>query len=113
MVQTNVGTLAHIGWLLAAINFGTENADVGKVTITLGKIEAVAHNELIRHFKPDIIDIDTGEATAGFIEHRAHLDAGHIAIAHHVQQVVQRQTRIDNVFDNQDVTAFDAFVQVL
>lgn len=45
-------------------------ADVGKITVALGKINAVANNKFIRYFEADPVGFDVDFAPGWFIEQR-------------------------------------------
>lgn len=46
--------------LFAAVNFGPQHADIREVAVALREIEAVADDELIGHFKPDVVHLHIG-----------------------------------------------------
>lgn len=61
---------------------------------------------MIGNDKPVVIDRDVDLATVRFAKQRADSDAGRLARLDVVDEVIQRQAGVNNIFDDQDVPAF-------
>ena len=88
-------------------------ADVGKVSIFLVKIQAVADHEHIRDLKAHVIRFDGNDAARVLIEQRGELQAGRVVRPQHFLQVAIGAARVEDVFHHQHIAAFDADVEVL
>ena len=94
--------------LRGLVDAGTQDAHVPKVTVELAVIEAVAHDELVRDREPDVVDGDVHEPAGRLVEQRADPERPRVLAAQVPEQVVERQARVDDVLDEQDVAAVDA-----
>ena len=63
--------------------------------------------------KPDVVDRDVDEPAGGLVEQRADPQRRRVLAAEVADEVVERQARVDDVLDDQDVLALDARRQVL
>jgi hypothetical protein len=87
---------------------------VGQVPVLLGQIEAVPHEELVRHGEADVANgkvVD--EPPVGAVEERHRCERGRIAEPEGLAEVVERQPGVDHVLDDEDVAPRDLLVEVL
>src|SRR5215217_3405232 len=91
----------------------TQNGDVRQVPVPLRKIEAVADHVPVRDLEPDVPDGHLDLAAAVLHEQRADLQRRGVAGAEVPEQVRQREARIDDVLEDQDVAALDVYVEIL
>src|SRR4051794_39089298 len=90
-----------------------QRGDVRKVAVALGVVEPVADREAVRDLEADEADGKLDLAPRGLRQQRADLKRGRVARAEVAHEVLQRETRVDNVLDDQDVAALDRLVEVL
>src|SRR5699024_4511709 len=90
-----------------------ENAHIGQVAVMFVIVKAVAHHELVRHFKAAVVGGDVGLAAAGLAEDGAQPHAAGVAQFQHRHQVGQGDAGVQDVFDDQHVLAGEVLVQVL
>src|SRR5690242_19994688 len=88
------------------------DGDVRQVAISFGEVQAVTHDELVGNLEPKIIDRHFFLAPLKLVEQRRKLHACRPARFQIGQQVTQREPRVDDVFDDDDVAAFDGDVQI-
>src|SRR5205823_4721375 len=95
------------GWLVA------DDGDVREVSVLTGIVQPVSHDELVLDAEPDVIDLDVNLPPRRFAEQarRAHVARG--TRLEDVLQVREREPRVDDVFDDQDVAPFDRAVEIL
>src|ERR1041384_8084215 len=93
--------------------FAIENGDVRKVAVQLLIIHSVTDDKDIGDVKPAIGDRQVNNSSRRFIEKRTDVDAGRVALAQDPEQVVCRQTGVDDVFDQEDMSARDTLFQIL
>ena len=82
--------------------------------VALVEVEPVADEELVRHREADVTDREVvDESPVGAVEEGDGVQRRGRAQRQRLADVVERQTRVDDVLDEQDVAAFDRGVQVL
>ena len=82
--------------------------------VALVEVEPVADEELVRHRETDVTDREVvDEPPVGAVEEGDRVQRRGRAQRQRLADVVERQTRVDDVLDEQDVAAFDRGVQVL
>jgi hypothetical protein len=87
---------------------------VGQVAVTLLEVEPVAREQLVGHGEAHVADGHVLDQPAvGAVEQRYRGEGGRVAERKCLAEVVERQARIDDVLDDQDVAARDLRVQVL
>src|ERR1041384_63717 len=89
------------------------HANVRQVAVALGEIQSVANNKLIGNLKPEIVDWNFFLTTLKFVEQCCQLHARRASRFQIGQQIVQRESGIDDVFNYEDVPAFDGHVEIL
>jgi hypothetical protein len=87
---------------------------VGQVPVALLEIEAVSNEELVGHREADVADGHVlDQAAVRAVEERHGRQRGGIAEGKRLAEVVERQTGVDDVLDDQDVAARDLRVEIL
>jgi hypothetical protein len=87
---------------------------VGQIAVALLEIEPVAHEQLVGHREADVADRHVlHQAAIGAVEKRHRGERGGVAERERLAEVVERQARVDDVLDDQDVAAGDLRVQIL
>ena len=92
----------------ARVDLGAQDAHEPEVAVVLAVVEAVADDELVRDREADVVDRDVDEAPGRLVEQRADPERAGVLAAQVAEQVVERQARVDDVLDDQDVLALDA-----
>src|SRR5262249_16412398 len=88
--------------------------EIGKVPPALVDVEPVAEEERVRHREADVGNGQlVDEPAVGPVEQRYGGKRRGIAERQRAGQVVQRQTRVDDLVDEDDVPTFDLRVEVL
>jgi hypothetical protein len=88
--------------------------EVRQIAVALPEIEPVAHEQLVGHRETHVADGHVlHEAAIGAIEERHRGERGRFAERECLAEVVERQARVDHVFDDQDVAAGDLRIQIL
>src|SRR5581483_4854983 len=90
-----------------------ENGEIPEVPVPLLIVEPVTHDELRSDPKPFVPHIEFRTLPSLFREQRADLERFRTPRLQVPEEVVQRETRVDDVFYNEDVLAFDLMVEVL
>ena len=86
--------------------FGRDVAEVGQRAPALLEPEAVAGEQLVRHREADVAEADVlDEAAVGAVEQRDGRDARRAALRERPRQERERQPRVDDVLDEDDVAA--------
>ena len=91
----------------ARVYLRLQNTYEWKVSVALGKIEPVADDEGIGDLETKVVGLRFYAAAARLIEERHDFDAGRLARADSIQQVMQSQSSVDNIFDDKYVPTFD------
>src|SRR5829696_8018518 len=110
-----VGTCAKCRWTKGrrAPASGVQDRHVGQVPVPLGVVEPVPDDEAVGDLEPHVAGAELHPAALGLREQRAHLERAGSARAEVAQQVLQRQARVDDVLDDEDVATLDRGVEVL
>ena len=88
--------------------------EVGQVAEALVEVETVAHEELVRDREPNVAHRQIVDKPAvGPIEQGHGCDRARPAQDERLRQRVQRQARVDDVLDEQDVLPDDVEVEIL
>src|SRR5256714_2016108 len=90
-----------------------EHAHVGQVSVPLGEVEAVADHEAIRDLEADVAHGNVDLAPLRLRQERADLERRRLPRLEVPHQVRERETRVDDVLDDQDVAPGDVDVEVL
>src|SRR5215467_2657153 len=83
-----------------------------EVSVALLVIHAVADHEHVRDLESAIGDGQIDQASGGLVEKGADFDAGRVALLERFQEVCAGQSCVDYVFNQQNISSFDAFVEV-
>lgn len=86
--------------------------DEGQVAIALPMIQPIAHNELVWKIEASVLEGNIGQAPSRPIQQRSYLQAGGMASAKHLQDVVQGEAGIYDILDDQKVLPLDAGFEV-
>src|SRR6266567_3129191 len=100
-------------WEGFGVDLGLQRADEREVAEPFVEVEPVAHDEHRRDLEAAVPDVERNLLGLGLLQQRAHLEAGRLASPEVLQQVVQREPRVDDVLDQQDVPPGDLVVEVL
>src|SRR5262249_46642679 len=84
-----------------------------QVAVALRHVEAVADDEVGRDGEPNVAQVEVDPLLALLHQQGADLHALGLAGVEVAPQVVQRETAVDDVLDDEDVAAFELGVEVL
>ena len=98
---------------MPGVDVRLQDPDIGQVTVTSREVEPVPDHEGVGNLEAEVVGVHVHAPPTRFVQERHYLDAGRIARAQVLQQIVQRQAGVDDIFYHQDVTAFDTFIQIL
>src|SRR3974390_3747119 len=74
------------------------DANIWKITVLLGVIEAVADNELVRNLEPDVIALQGELAPRWLVEQRSDFQAPRLARQKHLFSIRHGQSGVENCF---------------
>lgn len=95
------------------VDLRLEYADVRQPPELLSVIQAVADHKFIADGESDVFDLDIALVCLGLVEQGTDRQASGSAIPQDPSQIIQGQTSVSNIFDDQDVASFDADIQIL
>lgn len=98
--------------LLSAVNMRRKNRDIAQVAVVLGVVEAIPNDKLDRDIKTDVGNVNVDLECFGLAEHCANFDRSRTTALQVFLEPRERQTRIDDVLNNQHVTVSNVGVQV-
>src|SRR3990172_1624063 len=90
-----------------------EHTHEGKVPVALGEVEAVADHEAVGNLEADVAAVDVALAPLRLGHERAHVERGRLARLERAQEVREREARVDDILDDEDVPSLDRDVEVL
>jgi phosphoglycolate phosphatase-like HAD superfamily hydrolase len=90
-----------------------EDADVIDTAVALGVVHAIADDELVGNFEGHVVGFDGNEASLRFVEAGCDFERCWLVLEHEAAQIAERKAGVENVFDDDDVLAFDGVVDVL
>src|SRR5206468_7293762 len=90
-----------------------QDTHIGQIPVPLGEIEAVADHEAVRDLEAHVADVDLDLAPIRLRQQGADLEAGRRPGLEVPDEVGERQPRVDDVLDHEDVAPFDVDVEVL
>jgi len=93
--------------------FFGEEADVVYAAIALGIVHAVADDELVRDLEGHVVGFDGDEAALRLVEAGGDLEGGGFVLEHQAAEITECKAGVEDVFDDDDVLAFDGVVNVL
>ncbi len=103
----------YLAYILVPSGFFGEEADVFYVAVDLGVVHAVADDEVVGDFEGDVVGLDGDEAAIGLVEAGGDLERGGFVLEHEAAEVGHGEAGVEDVFDEDDVLAFDGVVDVL
>src|SRR6185437_13469756 len=86
---------------------------VGQITVALGIIHSIADDEQVRYGESDVICVDLLNTTGGLVEERRDAQRFWSLLEEYLAEVGEGEARVEDVFDDEDVLAFDGLIQVL
>ena len=89
------------------------NGDEGEMPELAGVVESVADNELVLDFESDIFNRYVHLSSAGLAQEAGGFQARRIAGAKDFLKVGQRDARVDDVFDDDDMAVFERNIEIL
>src|ERR1017187_407672 len=95
------------------LGLAVEDADVVEVAVFFGVVQPVTHYKFVGDLEADVVDVDGPQAAFGLVEQGGDADGVGLALVEQMHEVVESDACIHNVFDNQDVGAFERNVEVL
>ena len=97
--------------LFAAV--GGHEADVGEVAVALGEVHAVTDDEEVGDGEADVISFDFLDAAGRLVEECGDAQGFWLLLEEEFAQVREGESGVEDVFDDEDVFAFDGLVEVL
>ena len=94
-------------------DFSGEDADVVDASVALGVVHAVADDELVGDLEGYVVGFDGDEAALGFVEAGGDLERRGFVLEHEAAEIAEGEAGVEDVFDDDDVLAFDGVVDVL
>lgn len=98
---------------LFRINFFFQYADIRQVPIRAVIIQAVADDEGVGNFKAVVIDVDVDLPARRLAQQGSQLDRISAAVFQIGHEIAQRNARIDDILDDEDILSGDVVVHVL
>lgn len=89
-----------------------EETDIFNSAIALGIVHAVADDELVGDFESDIVGFDRNEAPFRFVETGGDFERGWFVLEHQAAKIAEGEASIENIFDEDDMFAFDRVIDV-
>ena len=96
-----------------ASDFGGEDADVFDAAVALGVVHAVADDEFVGDLEGDVVGFDGDESALGFVETGGDFQRRGFVLEHEAAEIAEGEAGVEDVFDDDDVLAFDGVVDVL
>src|SRR3954471_10508015 len=92
---------------------GLQRSDERQVAVLLRVVQAVADDELVGDVEAEVADVEVHLLDAFLAQERGDLERGGLASGEVPQQVFERQARVDDVLDDQDVEVAEVVIEVL
>src|SRR5581483_3931645 len=102
-----------LSWRLCGFHGLLQDTDVAQVAVILREIESIAYDEFVGDLETDIRHLDRALSAIGLIQQGRDAQRFGAALFQYVDQVVQRDAAVDDVFDDENVMAFNGYVEVL
>lgn len=90
----------------------SQDPNAGEIAIALGIIESITHHKFIGDAEANVIGTNRSDATLGFIEQDRDPQALGLALLEHAQQVLQRHSGVEDIFDDNNGFSLDAAIQI-
>jgi len=84
-----------------------------RVAVVLGVVQTITHDELVRNRKAHVNSPGPAQPPFRLVEQRGDADRFRLALLEHVNQIGERDTAVDNVFNHKTFRTFDGNVEVL
>jgi len=88
-------------------------ADVRQISVALGVVHAVTDDEEVGNGEADIIRVDFLNAAGGLVKQRGNAQGFGVLLHEELAQIGEREAGVEDVFDDQDILAFDGLVVIL
>src|ERR1700761_1388373 len=89
-----------------------KHADIGHIPVSLGVIESISDNELVRNRKSDIVRVHGSDPPLRLIQQNRNPNTLRLALLKYPQQILQRHSSVENVFHNDHRFALDARIEI-
>jgi hypothetical protein len=89
-----------------------EDADVGEVAIAFVVVEAVADHEFVGNDEAEVIGANVGDAAFDLVEKDSNAEMFGLALFEETKEIFEGEPGVENIFDDEDGTAFDADVEI-
>src|SRR5215211_3625684 len=96
--------------LFCAKDVWVQNADKRQVPIASCIVKSISNHKFVRDVKSNPIDLDPERIVFVLFQQRHNLDAGGIPPPEVVEQVIEGQATVYDVFDNQNMPIGDVLV---
>lgn len=94
------------------VHFFFQYANIWQIAVTAVIVQAISDDERVGDFKPVVIDRDIYFAARWLAKKRRNPDRTGTPFQEEGLQLAERNACIDDIFDNQDITASDITVQI-
>ncbi len=91
---------------------GRHETDIGQVAETLRIVHAVADHKVVGDLESDIVGVDLFQAARRLVEQRGDAQRSGLVLLKEAAQETQGEAGIEDVFDDDDVLAFDRLVEI-
>src|SRR5712691_2044962 len=108
MTELNSETFGPGGSVLVA-----DDGDVGEVSVLLGIVQSVSNDEFVLDGEADVFHRHVDLAARRLAEETRGPQVPRRAGAEDVLQIRQREARVDDVFDDDDIASQDGAVEIL
>jgi hypothetical protein len=98
-------------WLVAG-DFGGEDADVFDAAVALCVVHAVADDEFVGNLEGYVVGFDGDETALWFVEAAGDLERCGFVLEHEAAEIAEGEAGVEDVFDDDDVLAFDGVVDI-
>src|SRR5215218_8222233 len=92
---------------------GLQGVDIGEIAVGASEVDAVPHDELIRHLEAHVLDVEIYLSARGLGEERADLQGGWFAREQGSPQIGEGEPRVYDVLHYEDVAACYVLLEVL
>src|SRR5215211_2280548 len=98
---------------LSCIYSRIQHRNIRQIAIFARVVEAVANHELVRDRETDQIDLDLDRFWFLFLQQCDDPQVARVPPQQYIEQVLQSESTVDDVFDNNNAPTFDIFVEIL
>src|SRR5580658_7530150 len=90
-----------------------EDADILQVPVALGKIEPVSDHEFVRNGEADVVALYRLQTARGLVQQRSQAQRFWTALSKYAQEIVGRESGIEDILDQDHIQSGDVVVQIL